>query len=114
MSDDEAGACGPQGDATIDADRIAAASDAIMRLCRGRGPDKSMCPSEAARAVAVDLGIAAGADAWRDLMPTVRAAADDLVRQGQIVVTQKGAVVDPATARGAIRLRLARPTGETG
>lgn len=114
MSDDQAGLRGLRRDATVDADRITEASDAIMRLCRDRGADKSICPSEAARAVAAHHAATSDGDAWRDLMPTVRAAAEDLVREGQIVVTQKGAIVDPATARGAIRLRLAKPAGDVG
>lgn len=38
-------------------------------------------------------------------MPEVRAAAEALVARGELVVTQRGRPVDPATARGAIRFR---------
>jgi hypothetical protein len=39
-------------------------------------------------------------------MEPARAAARRLVSHGRIVITQKGSVVDPSTARGPIRLRL--------
>jgi len=72
--------------------RIAAA---ILELTAARGPDRTICPSEVARALADD---------WRALMPAVRAVAADLAEQGQVVVTQKGRRVDPRTARGPVRL----------
>ena len=75
--------------------------EAIITLCRERGSEKSACPSEVARAVDP-------AD-WRALMPGVRRVAAALVRAGEIAVTQRGVAVDPATARGPIRLRLAPP-----
>jgi hypothetical protein len=58
----------------------------------------SICPSEAARAVA-------GEDDWRPLMEPVRRAARRLVDQGQVEITQGGRAVDPSTARGPIRIR---------
>jgi len=45
------------------------------------------------------------ADGWRGLISPAREAARRLVEAG-VVVTQKGEVVDPATARGPIRIRL--------
>jgi hypothetical protein len=66
---------------------------ALMRLARARGPERSFCPSEAARAVAED---------WRPLMPDVRRVAACL----PLVATQRGAPCDPVTARGPIRFRL--------
>jgi hypothetical protein len=39
-------------------------------------------------------------------MPTVRAVAGELRRRGRIVITQRGEAVDPAHARGPIRLTL--------
>lgn len=38
-------------------------------------------------------------------MEPVRAAARELVLEGLVEITQKGAVVDPSTAKGPIRLR---------
>lgn len=72
--------------------------ETILELSRERGPDKTICPSDAARAV--------GGDAWRDLMEDARAVARDLARNGDVEITQKGEVLDPdATWRGPIRIR---------
>lgn len=75
------------------------AQRAILDLLAQRDPGKTICPSDAARALGGD-------DGFRTLMPLVRAAAGDLVASGDIEVTQRGRVVDLGTARGAIRLRL--------
>jgi hypothetical protein len=71
---------------------------AILALLAERAPGRTICPSEAARALGGDAG-------FRPLMPLVREAAAGLVADGRIEVTQRGEVVDPATARGPIRLR---------
>jgi hypothetical protein len=70
--------------------------------------DKTICPSEAAKAVGSSTR---GQDKatrrdWESLMEPARAAARRLVAQGKIVVTQHGAIVDPSTAKGPVRLRL--------
>ena len=70
---------------------------AILRLLQERGAGKTICPSEAARAVAPD--------AWEALMEPARAAARRLVFAGAIVITQGGVVVDPSRAKGPIRLK---------
>ena len=69
----------------------------ILALLARRRPGASICPSEAARYLT---------DEWRPLMPDVRAAAADLAGQGRLIVMQKGHPVDPATAKGPIRLAL--------
>ncbi len=71
----------------------------ILSLLEARARTSTICPSDAARAV--------DADGWRDLMEPARAAASRLVDRGEVVVTQGGTVVDPATARGPIRIRRA-------
>jgi hypothetical protein len=74
---------------------------AILALLAERGRDKTICPSEAARLVG-------GKDTrrdWEGLMEPARAAARRLVAAGRIVITQGGRVVDPSTAKGAIRLK---------
>ena len=71
---------------------------AILALLDAR--TGSVCPSEAARAVAGDDE----AD-WRPLMEPARRAARRLVAAGEAEITQRGRVVDPSTARGAIRIR---------
>ena len=70
---------------------------AIDALLDDRRPGATICPSEAARAV--------DPEGWRELMPAARAAAGRLAAAGQVEVTQRGEVVDVATARGPVRVR---------
>ncbi len=49
----------------------------------------------------------AGEDDWREQMEPARRAARRLVAAGEVEITQGGTVVDPSTARGAIRVRRA-------
>lgn len=79
-----------------------AIEEAILALCRERGPDKTICPSEAARMLMDDEA------GWRSLMPAVRHAAMRLARQHLIDICQRGRVIDIAHVRGPIRLRLCR------
>ena len=72
---------------------------AILQLLAQREEGKTICPSEAARQV--------DPVHWRTLMGPAREAALRLVARGHIVITQKGAVVDPSAVKGAIRLRRA-------
>ncbi|WP_367182536.1 DUF3253 domain-containing protein [Edaphobacter sp.] len=74
----------------------------MLDLLAERGPGKTICPSEAAKHVG---GTSSRRD-WEGLMEPAREAARRLVKAGRIVVTQKDKVVDAATAKGAIRLRL--------
>lgn len=69
----------------------------ILELLEHRDAGRTICPSDAARALA--------GSRFRPLMDTVRAAAAELVAEGEIEITQRGEVVDLAQARGAIRLR---------
>ena len=73
--------------------------DTILELLSHRRAGATICPSEAARAVA-----GPGGD-WRLLMDQARAAAAHLVEAGEVVITQRGEVVDLGTARGPIRIR---------
>jgi len=75
---------------------------AIFELLARRGDGKTICPSEAAKVVA---GQEPG-HGWQNLMEPTRAVARRLVAEGRIVITQRGKVVDPARAKGPIRLRL--------
>ena len=79
----------------LSAERI---QGAILALLAERAPGRTICPSEAARALAGD-------DAFRPLMEPVRDAARELVARGELEVTQRGEVVDLDRARGPIRLR---------
>lgn len=70
----------------------------VLRLVQQRGPEKSLCPSEVARQAAPTE--------WRSRMHAVRSAAQELADVGAIEFLQRGEIVDPRTARGAIRLRV--------
>jgi hypothetical protein len=83
-------------------DAGAALETAILALLAERGPEKTICPSEAAKLVG---GTESRRD-WESLMEPARTAARRLAAQGKIVITQRGAVVDGATAKGPIRLKL--------
>jgi hypothetical protein len=76
----------------------------ILRQVRARGADKSICPSEVARALMPDPA------PWQHLMGPVRQAAVALARQGHIDILRKGRPVepgpDPTAIKGVIRLRL--------
>ncbi|MGW6614549.1 DUF3253 domain-containing protein [Streptomyces erythrochromogenes] len=76
---------------------------AILTLLAHRGPTATICPSDAARAVYAGDG-----DGWRDLMEPARRAARRLVAAGEVEITRGGRTVDPAAARGPIRIRRAR------
>jgi hypothetical protein len=73
--------------------------DTIRSLLAQRDEGKTICPSDAARALAGDAD-------FRSLMEPVRARAREMERRGDLEVTQHGRVVDPDGARGPIRLRL--------
>lgn len=78
--------------------------DAIAGLLQAREPPKTICPSEVARALAPQ--------AWRPLMPQVRAVAVAMAQEGVLDIRQGGATVDlGAPLRGPIR--LARNTQAT-
>jgi uncharacterized protein DUF3253 len=87
-----AGASLPSGpvDARIEA--------ALLALARHRAP-RTTCPSDAARAV--------GGEDWRDLMDRTREIARTLARRGEVVITQRGATLDPDKPwRGPVRVGL--------
>lgn len=81
-------------------DEDLALESSVLRLLAERPRGATICPSEAARAVG-------GGDDWRPLMERAREAARRLVARGEVVITQKGRVVDPSTAKGPIRVRRA-------
>jgi hypothetical protein len=69
----------------------------ILRLTAERGPEGSICPSEAARAVTPE---------WRQKLTAVRRAAVRLAQAGRIDILRKGKPVDPGgDIKGVIRLR---------
>jgi hypothetical protein len=70
----------------------------LRGLLAARGPDKSCCPSDVARAVY-------GAR-FRQAMDLVRALAIELADRGELRVLQRARAVDPRRARGPIRYAL--------
>lgn len=76
----------------------------ILDLVRERGEGKTICPSEAARALG---GV--HPDGWGPLMVPVRRAAVRLAEQGRIAIFRKGKPVDPNGFKGVYRLGLPRP-----
>ncbi|WP_405786711.1 DUF3253 domain-containing protein [Streptomyces sp. NBC_00029] len=76
---------------------------AILELLERRGPTATICPSDAARAV-----YRGDDDGWRAYMEPARRAARRLVMAGEVEITQAGHPVEPATARGPIRIRRTR------
>jgi hypothetical protein len=76
---------------------------AILELLERRGPTASICPSDAARAA-----YEGDDDGWRALMEPARRAARRLVTAGEVEITQAGRPVEPAQARGPIRIRRTR------
>jgi len=78
------------------------AERAILALLAQRDAGRTICPSEAARALGGD-------DGFRPLMGIVRDAARALVADGVIEVTQGGRPADLDAARGPIRLRSVQP-----
>ena len=72
----------------------------IRELLSRRAATATICPSDAARAVAPN--------GWRPLMEPARRAARRLVAAGEVDITQGGQVVDPSTAKGPIRIRWHR------
>ena len=73
----------------------------ILAMTAQRGPAKSICPSEVARALRPD---------WPSLLSEVRRAACRLAVAGQIDILRKGQVVTSAGVKGVIRLRAAQPS----
>ena len=82
-----------------DPDTEQRARDAILELLDARGPEKTICPSEAARALA-------GEADFHPYMDPVREAAAKLADAGRIEVTQKGEPVTIGEVKGPIRLGL--------
>lgn len=78
---------------------------AVVTLAGHRAPDRTICPSDAARSV--------GGDDWRALMELTGDVVRSLACGGEVDITQKGEVLDPdGEWRGPIRVRTApRPDG---
>ena len=73
--------------------------DAILGLLAKAAPGKSVSPEDVARAM--------DPEAWRRLLPRVRAAAVGLARAGRIVILRHGKPADPDRFKGVYRLLAA-------
>lgn len=80
-------------------ERIIAALDALLAE---RGLDKTICPSEIARAIAA--ADSHDGSEWRAWMPSVRDVTAELAAAGVIEVTQRGSRVDIHSVRGPVRI----------
>jgi len=78
------------------------AEEVILQLLFERGAAKSICPTEAARALAGHPKD----ESWRGKLSPVRLAARRLAQAGRIEILHKGKPVAPEQARGVLRLRL--------
>ncbi|HSP02439.1 MAG TPA: DUF3253 domain-containing protein [Acidimicrobiales bacterium] len=88
----------PWWEPPTDAGRRQRLEAAVLALAHRRAPDKTICPSDAARAV--------GGEAWRDDMDLARDVVRALAADGRVEVLQRGEPV-PADAdwKGPIRVR---------
>ena len=71
---------------------------ALDDLLRQAGVGRSVSPEQVARA--------GSPQAWRQLLPHVRAAAVDRARQGRLLILRHGKPADPETLKGVYRLKL--------
>ena len=87
----------PWWDEPDDESLRARAEAAIDALARHRFPDRTICPSDAARVI--------GGPGWRRHMDLVRSVAADMAARQLIDVLQRGEVVTGRDWRGPVRLR---------
>lgn len=73
-------------------------AESILSLAAARGAEKSICPSEVARAL--------WPDDWRERMDEVRAEAFRLRDEGKVRVTQGGESVVGSVPAGPIRISI--------
>jgi hypothetical protein len=81
----------------------------LDELLSNREFPKTICPSEAARAMSPEEIKQSGAATWRDLMPAIRSYAFELRDQGRLDILQRGQVLTQSQTldhtSGPIRLR---------
>jgi hypothetical protein len=77
-------------------DTLLPRAGATIRALLRKRDGSTICPSDVARVV--------GGTDWRRWMPDIRRLADELAEAGQVVVTQRGAVVTAQDATGAVRI----------
>lgn len=85
-----------------DADSPKSLAATVLALCAAVGPNRTICPTDAAKAYAEALG--EGPTGWRSHLQEVRRVAVRLANDGRLVVYRKGKPVDPNEFRGVYRL----------
>lgn len=80
-----------------------AIAQSLLQLAAARGADKTICPSETARALGGQ-----NPDAWGPLMQPIRRVAVQLAKEGRLTIYRKGKLVDPDDFRGVYRIGLPR------
>ena len=87
-----------------DPDEESSITECILDLLKTRGPYKTICPSEVPRKLY-------DTNTWRSKMELTRKVALQLVKEGKIVIKQKGKIVDISKPiKGPIRLSLPDPS----
>ncbi len=81
-------------------------SDTILALCADAGTERTLCPTDAAKAFAKARG--EDALAWRTHLQDVRRTAVKLALAGRLVIYRKGKPADPNEFRGVYRLGAPR------
>jgi hypothetical protein len=78
----------------------------ILKVCGESEGARTLCPTDAAKAIAAAEG---GDDlAWRARLQDVRRTAITLAKAGQLVIYRKGKPADPENFRGVYRIGLPR------
>lgn len=78
------------------------ARDTILALLAARAPGATICPSEVARGMVAAKGTQTGPQDWRNAMPLVHAAVDQLLAEGFVRLSWKGELL--ATRAGPYRI----------
>jgi hypothetical protein len=81
-------------------------AETVISLCLEAGPQRTICPTDAAKAFAGSRG--EDALGWRSHLQEVRRTAVRLAREGRLVIYRKGKPVDPDDFRGVYRLGAPR------
>lgn len=86
-------------------DDLAHTGDLTLTLLAARAPEATVCPSEVARALAAVADAGTAMADWRNAMPAVHAAVDQLLAKGLVRLSWKG---QPIAARTG-PYRIGRP-----
>ncbi len=82
---------------------LAVLEQRLLGLAAASAAEKTICPSDVARAVAGNHP-----DQWGPLMQPIRRLAVRLAEEGRLVIFRKGKPADPHNFKGVYRLGLPR------